>query len=684
MSKQEESIFAGELVFNGINAATGEYALPPMSGERLARLIRGRPKAEDMEEIVKKEQPLEGLTEDQIAQEREKAEIYLAELQYKQARKDVLVEAPAKEGVDPTRLDQAGWAVVFPARMEPNRRQAIKEAMEPLLDLRQQQAGELFRVFEGGAGYRPRERKDQFFERQDPEIRRGPADPEQMPFYVLLVGSPEEIPYDFQYQLDVMRGVGRIDFGNDLDTYARYARSVVLAETGKVELPRRATFFGVANPGDKATRLSAQYLVKPLYDNLQQPDIPGEIKLKGDWQLESLIGDGQATRAQLQSILGDDPARTPTLLFSASHGMEFPLNHDQQLALQGALLCQDWDGPGTRVKRDHYFAGQDLAADANLLGMMAVFFACYGAGTPKLDQFARQAFKARAPIAPQGFIGALPRRMLTQGALAVLGHVERAWGYSFVSPGGHLENQAFITALRKLFNGDPVGLATDPSFNMRYADMSSDLSKTLEELEYTPGYVTDYELAYLWTANNDARGYVVIGDPAVRLPVADVSPEEAERPTIEIPTPARPASWTEPPAAEPEVAALAPEAAVDYGLPGADALKRAGERLADALQRFADKMGEALDKATDLEIRTYVAADMQQAPEDLAKAAQLRAYSRVDLVGNTQVVVPGKEGQLSEQLWKIHCDSVEQAKGNRNEMLKMAASAASSLLEILK
>jgi hypothetical protein len=47
-------------------------------------------------------------------------------------------------------------------------------------------------------------------------------------------------------------------------------------------------------------------------------------------------------------------------------------------------------------------------------------------------------------------------------------------------------------------------------------------------------------------------------------------------------------------------------------------------------------------------------------------------------------VIPGKESQLSEQLWKIHCDSVEQAKGNRNEMLKMAASAASSLLEILQ
>ena len=172
-----ESIFEGNLYFNGINGVTGDYGLKPMSSERLARIIKGQADPKELDQLRGEQRHPETLAEEQRRKEEEEERIHLAELKDKNRRRAVLVDAPAKEGVDPTRLDQAGWAVVFPAKMETSHREAIKQALKPLLDLRQKQAGELYRVFEGPQGYRPGERKDQFFAHQDPEVRPGPADP---------------------------------------------------------------------------------------------------------------------------------------------------------------------------------------------------------------------------------------------------------------------------------------------------------------------------------------------------------------------------------------------------------------------------------------------------------------------------------------------------------------------------
>ncbi len=431
-----------------------------------------------------------------------------------------------KEGVDPNDLAQAGWGIIFGANnpLAPK----IKEALAPLLNLRQSESGTRFRIYDGPGGYRPGDTARTFMGRRGIEPT-APVDPDKAPFYLLIAGDPEEIPYSFINQLDVQFAVGRIDFGDDLVAYARYARSVVEAERQDFRLAPRATFFGVANPDDQATGLSASKLVRPLYENLKAR--------YADWQMEAILKE-DAKKARLLRLLGGD--ETPALLFTASHGMEFPRDDSQQrqVRYQGALLCQDWPGPNTwrgEIPHNYFLAGDDLTGDANLVGTIAFFFACFSGGTPLYDEFSKQAFKTnREVIAEHPFVAALPKAMLSLskgGALAVIAHVERAWGTSFLGPRQTEQIVVFQSALERLLKGHRVGSAMD-YFNARYAALAAELCQQLENIEFGMRY-DPYELAGLWTANNDARGFVVIGDPAVRLRVATSGQPSAARPVIE-------------------------------------------------------------------------------------------------------------------------------------------------------
>ncbi len=632
------------LYFNGIDGSTGEYSLPPMTGEKLSGFIKGEAKPENLDELR--------------FRSRKEAHFGLA------------------EGIDPRDLAASGWGAIFPHDADPE----IKEALTDLLELRREQAGERFKIYEKGDGYRPGESKTKFTSRHG--AAPGPVDPDRMPYYLLIIGGPEAIPFEFQYQLDVQFAVGRIHFETPQE-YANYAASVKKVETEEVKLPRRMSFFGVSNRDDKATSLSAEHLVTPLFNRLQSD--------QADWDMTTFVND-QATKDQLSRLLGGD--QKPALLFTASHGMAFPEGDSRQIPHQGALLCQDWPGPKEwreAIPENFYFAGDDISADAGLLGLLAFHFACYGAGTPLYDEFSKQAFKKRESIAPHPFVAGLPAKMLGHpkgGALAVAGHVERAWGYSFLWPGVAPQTTVFESALKRLLEGHPIGSAFE-YFDDRYAELASDLCMELEEIEYGK-QVNPYELAGMWTANNDARGYVIIGDPAVRLPAAEPGEAVIERPEIEI------QQFKEAPSEDSAPVDPAPVGAapVDFGL--LDIGKNVSNSFKNMARKMAELMSDTVEDLTSLEVSTYTSDDIEKSEYDsktgkFSEGARLRAHTRIELDGDMVNLIPERKKsdgesrpEIDEQLWGIHREMVDLAQTNRTAFIKALAEAAGSLIKTSK
>lgn len=480
------------LCLNGIDAATGGYLVPPLSVDDAAALVRGgrgdaRPDKATTSWLKRVwqtlTQPHLGLPHD----------------------------------VDPAIVAQAGWAIVF----HEHESDAVKAALEPLIAHRRTRVpADRCHVL----SYQTGQTRASWLAANG--AAAGGVLPTRVPYYLLLVGGPERFPFAFCHHLDVEYAVGCLHFETP-DEYARYAASVIDYETSAaVPNAKRMVMFGTRHAGDRSTVLSADRLVTPL---AAQPP--------AGFELDQLIGDGARKEALLNAMAprgassasgassaqARRDARPPALVFTASHGMGWSTPDARQATDQGALICQDWrplaiPGPGD------YLSAADIPSDGQVHGSIVFHFACYGAGTPQHDRFLHEKGRPPAVIADKPFIAALPKALLAHprgGALAVIGHVERAWGCSIVTPKAGAQLLPFRNALERLALGQPVGHAMK-DFNERYATLSTTLAGMLEELEF--GAAVDGEaLVTAWVERNDAEGYLVIGDPATAIRAGDLT-----------------------------------------------------------------------------------------------------------------------------------------------------------------
>jgi hypothetical protein len=481
---------------NGLDGETGKYLVEPMTYGQVVDFVKGRsPKAPLLQRV---------------------------EAIWRRF-KDGKLDLP--NGRRYERVDEAGWAVVFHPDEDPLVKKALRRLKEHRMSLIKDEQVVKELVYDGQQGV------------DDWLVGHGVEDeviPWRVPYYLLLVGDPERISFDRGLALSLEYAVGHLHFDNP-DHYAQYVDSLIQYENGEAPARGKAvTFFGTRHMGDKATHISADDLIVPLADGVpateEGPALAGVAASQG-FCTHKILGrpdDGQAAvRDALAQVLSPSAGTVPpALLFSATHGVGFPKGHPLQFARQGALVCQDWTGSGD-FKPDHYFSAENLEEKAvvSVHGLIAFLFACYSAGTPAHDAFRHKPGEAPPEIAEKPFVAALPKALLSHpkgGALACIGHVERAWSYSITSNEVRSHVQPFRTALTGILTGEPVGHAMR-DFRRRYSKLGNELKDLLLPL-YWGATVSDTKvLANLWMRHSDARNYVVIGDPAAKLRVEDLS-----------------------------------------------------------------------------------------------------------------------------------------------------------------
>ncbi|WP_419813889.1 hypothetical protein [Glacieibacterium sp.] len=455
---------SAEIASFGVSADTGE-TLPPVDLQALARAARSNPGGQ-------------------------------AELNRRMAS----ATFGAVIEINEEALGDAGWGVVF-ARDDPDAG-AIEAALGPLLDRRSAEAGKHYKLFKGDDGYQPGDTAEAWLARRG--VGLDLVDPELgVPYFLVIVGGPETIPLDFQYRLDLYWACGRLHFAQAAD-YGAYAANVVRYETATEPVARRAAMFAPRHDFDAATQLFQTHVADPLSKRAPLNQF--------SWDL--LLGDDATKTALLDLLTGARAGGPPALLFTGGHGMEFAADDARLPANQGALVCQEWPGPGTGpLKPDYWFGAADVPAAAAGFGTIHLLFACYGGGYGAVDTFRDAGGQGRRIADHPGFAG-LPQALMANpagGPLAVIAHIDRAFAYSFQTPSGGAQNQGFREIMFALMLGRRAGSALD-RFNLKWATVSTAIAERLRDPQ-----ADDDGLARLWIQRDDARNYVLFGDPAVKL-----------------------------------------------------------------------------------------------------------------------------------------------------------------------
>jgi hypothetical protein len=331
-------------------------------------------------------------------------------------------------------------------------------------------------------------------------------DARQLPHYLLIVGSPSEVPWQVQYVLNATHFVGRLDL-DDLGL-SNYVDALVDGWSGGAAT-RRSTLTWAVDWGESdITWLMRHGLAEKLARKYRDDtDVTTSVHLPGE----------QATHAELMATLD---GHQPGVIVTTSHGatpVDLP-QADVQAALGrpvdqlgGVLTADIIDGwrPEGAIWYSHACcsAGSDAAT---------IYDRVAAPGSDVDRVLTEVAAKAGARTAP------LPRQLLgcVRPLRAFVGHVEPTFNWTLRDP----DNGQLLTSglVQTFYDGlyqeqsEPIGYALSRHYHPvggLWSQWATDRDRiNAGDVELLPAALNARLTAL------DRQSLVILGDPTVALP----------------------------------------------------------------------------------------------------------------------------------------------------------------------
>jgi hypothetical protein len=430
-----------------------------------------------------------------------------------------------KPGAAPNDLPEQRWGVAAP---EGELGDAVLRALSPLIQHREREQKAPVTIYRV-----PPDMDATAVVRWRDEVYRAEDVPrEERPKYLLLLGDLHQVSIEFQHVLAHSAFVGRLHFSHpsgapDLEGHAAYARKVLAFEQDAAASQAPDVLLYTAGDGSEATEWGRLLLVEPCQELIEKSwmrQYPG-------MGFHALSGD-QAETEELLRVAGSARAG---VMFSVSHGLGRPergwASAEEQRAWQGALV----------LSPQEVLTADMLRSTPFLPGGMWFCLACFGAATPARSAFtpwlsqltgqplhAQQlepVLKSLPEAGERPFVAALPQAALAnpRGPLAVIGQSDLAWMYGVIGPDPVYRSRASCIAsvLKGMVARDRAGVALEEltrSYREANETLMGDYQARQDALvDELPDPIEPRQHGYRWMLRNDLRGYILLGDPAVRL-----------------------------------------------------------------------------------------------------------------------------------------------------------------------